>query len=65
MSEPSEEKPGKRPFLGITFECCRVYWRIYLTKDRKRFAGHCPRCGTPVSVPVGPGGSKDQFYRVS
>ena len=33
--ENNEQKREKRQFLGITFECCNVYARIYKNKDGK------------------------------
>jgi len=61
-----EGKPsGARPFLGIHFECCRTYARIYLNRQRTAYVGHCPRCARPVSFRVGPGGSDARFFSVS
>lgn len=33
--EIQENKREKRPFLGITFECCNVYARIYKIKKEQ------------------------------
>lgn len=58
-----EQTRKERRFLGIWFECCRVYGRIHLVKDATRYAGHCPRCLAAVSVAVAPGGSGARFFR--
>ncbi|MEM8873978.1 MAG: hypothetical protein AAGD32_06935 [Planctomycetota bacterium] len=57
--------PSSRPFLSIRFDCCQTYSRIYLTKDGKRYAGHCPKCAKPVSIRVGPGGTDCRTFSVS
>jgi len=59
---PSPQR--SRPYLGITFKCCRVYWRIYLAADGKRFSGHCPKCGFPVHVEVSRDGTESSFFEV-
>jgi hypothetical protein len=63
----SDPPPGgarrKRQFLGIHFECCNTYCRIYKTADGTAYAGSCPRCGMPVRVPIGKGGTSQRFFR--
>ena len=51
-----------RPFVGILFECCNVYQRIYLNKERTAFRGGCPKCGKRVEVLVDPNGEKERFF---
>jgi len=51
-----------RPFIGITFECCRVYTRIYLNGAGTAYVGHCPKCAAKVEIQVAPGGSKAKFW---
>jgi hypothetical protein len=41
-----------RPFLGIMFECCRVYSRIYRDADTSIYEGRCPKCLKKVKVAV-------------
>ena len=57
---PTED--GQRPFLGVHFNCCQIYGRIYRNSDSTAYAGHCPRCSRPVRVRIGPGGSDNRFY---
>lgn len=59
-AKPSGPKP--RPFIGIMFECCHVYQRIYLNKERTAFRGGCPKCGKRVEVLVDPNGEKNPFF---
>jgi hypothetical protein len=52
-----------RPFLGLVMRCCNVYARIYATAVSDAYAGHCPRCGRLVRVPiVQDGGSSERFF---
>ncbi|MGA0163418.1 MAG: hypothetical protein ACO3LE_04095 [Bdellovibrionota bacterium] len=55
----------KRPYIGLMFECCRVYSRIYRKKEDQHYKGFCPKCGRAVSLRVDPRkGSKSKFWRV-
>ncbi len=59
---PSSTPVSGRPFLGIQFDCCGVYARIYRSRTVAAYAGACPRCRRPVEVPIGPGGSGSRFF---
>jgi PHP family Zn ribbon phosphoesterase len=54
--------PPKGPFLGISFECCRTYARIYRNREGTAYEGRCPRCGMRVRVAIGPDGTKERFF---
>ena len=67
VSEPAGAGGGERaiparPFVGILFACCDVYSRIYVNRRRTAFEGHCPRCGRPARVRIGPGGTDERFF---
>ncbi len=51
-----------RPWVGIHFECCSVYSRIYRNKEGTRYHGYCPRCTRKVSLRVGTGGTDSRFF---
>lgn len=72
LSSDSPRKPESRPaggtpasgrkFLGVQFGCCSVYARIYINRDGTAYSGNCPRCGKPVRLKIGPGGSDSRFF---
>lgn len=56
--------PGTaRPFIGVYFECCGVYARIYRRPDQKEYVGRCPRCLRQVQARVGPDGVNARIFR--
>lgn len=54
-----------RPFLGVKFECCGVYARIYRNRQQDAYDGCCPRCARPIRFQIGPGGESARFFSVS
>ncbi len=57
-SELSEKK-----FVGILFECCRVYQRIYKDEQKRAYIGRCPKCGRKAEIRIGPGGTDARFFK--
>lgn len=56
-------KPDQRKkFIGILFECCQVYRRIYINKEGNAYEGRCPKCYGQVKVIIGPGGTDQRFF---
>lgn len=42
---------GKK-FIGVKFECCGVYTRIYHNEKENAYVGNCPLCRRSVRVEV-------------
>ena len=55
----------QRPFVGVRFDCCRTYARVYLNQDETAYAGKCPKCGGRVVFRVGPDGTDERFFIAS
>lgn len=53
---------GAKKFLGILFECCNIYRRIYVNKDGTAYEGRCPMCYKMVKVKIGEGGTANRFF---
>ena len=61
-SSPAESDTSRK-WVGIHFDCCGVYQRVYRNRDGSAYQGSCPRCRTPVAVPIGPGGTSARIFR--
>ena len=58
-----EENKKQNKFLGIMFECCHVYGRIYKNKAQTHYAGFCPKCMRQVKIKIQEGGTSDRFFK--
>ena len=52
-----------KKFLGIMFECCNVYRRIYINKGGNAYEGRCPKCFGRIKVAIGPYGTDKRIIR--
>ena len=52
----------KKKFIGILFECCNVYRRIYINKGKNAYEGKCPKCDGEIKIMIGPGGTDTRFF---
>lgn len=51
-----------RPWVGIRFDCCGAYARIYRNVEGTAYQGACPHCRRQVTLKVGPGGTDSRFF---
>ena len=56
---------ARRRYIGVHFECCGVYTRIYRRANQDAYLGRCPHCLRPVRVRVGRGGTNARIFRAS
>lgn len=61
--DSAQDSPAR--FLGVTFDCCGVYARIYPNRAGDAYEGRCPRCLAQLRIPIGPGGSSSRFFTAS
>lgn len=59
---PEIRSPAPRPFLGVNFQRCRVYGRLYRNAEGTAYTGKCPRCGHYYRVAIGHGGTRQRFF---
>ena len=56
-------KETRKKFLGVMFECCNIYQRIYVNKEGNAYEGRCPKCFAEVKALIGADGSDSRFFR--
>ena len=67
VSSP-DDKPSQnrrqRPFIGLRWDCCGRYTRVYRHVDGTHYKGRCPGCGKSVRIEVDSGGTSSRFFSV-
>ncbi len=61
-ASPSGQSLANRPWVGVHFDCCSVYTRLYRSADGTVYRGVCPRCLRRVTLRVGPDGTSARFF---
>lgn len=64
VSMPDETDTTQRPFVGILFQCCGAYSRVFINRAGDGYQGNCPKCSKPVKLRIAPGGSDARFFEV-
>lgn len=52
----SESAGHERLWVGVFYECCDAYARVYRRRDEMCYEGRCPECAASVTIRVGPNG---------
>ena len=56
------KQPKTNPFIGVQFDCCGTYARVYRNKPGTHYLGNCPKCAKQVRFKIGSGGSDSRFF---
>lgn len=48
----NEKETTKRKFIGVWFECCHTYGRLYKNIKGTHYVGRCPKCLRSVRVAI-------------
>jgi len=51
-----------KQFVGIRFDCCNIYNRIYMNKEKTAYEGRCPKCLRKISIKIGKDGVSTRFF---
>lgn len=60
----TSESSGRRPFIGVFFDCCGTYQRVYLERAGTFFSGRCPRCAKLLKVKAAAWGDSRRMFRM-
>lgn len=52
----------RKKYVGVRFNCCRVYVRVFVNKDGTAYEGRCPKCTKPIRLKIGEGGTSCRIF---
>lgn len=63
--EVSPDTAAGRRWIGVRFDCCGAYTRVYVNRQKTAYEGKCPRCLRTVKVRIGPGGTNARMFKAT
>lgn len=52
----------RKQFIGVKFDCCQVYTRIYANKEETAYVGRCPKCLRKIHIKIHRDGVDCKFF---
>jgi hypothetical protein len=62
MNRSKKNNFPKRKFLGLYFQCCSLYGRIYINNEKTAYEGTCPGCAKRVKIAIGENGTSSRMF---
>jgi len=62
MDKSVDNLQSSKQFIGMKFDCCHIYNRIYINKEKTAYEGRCPKCLRKISIKISKGGVSDRFF---
>ena len=63
--QDASAEPSQRKWIGVHFQCCDVYSRIWRNREGSAYVGYCPRCNRKIQARIGPDGVSARFFKAS
>jgi len=57
----ADDRGRGRVWIGVYYECCETYARVYRRPADVEYRGRCPSCGSAITIRVGPNGVNSRF----
>ena len=54
----------RRKYIGVHFECCNIYNRVYINEKKTAYVGWCPECAQRIEVKIDKGGTDCRFFKL-
>jgi len=61
-SKREKDSVTGRSYIGVHYECCQVYSRVYLKQEQKKQISHCPKCGNAFHIKFSENGTDSPFW---
>lgn len=58
-----ESTTAGRKYVGMMFECCSIYARVYINAHKTAYVGWCPRCARRVEIRIDKRGTASRFFK--
>ncbi|TVM00239.1 MAG: hypothetical protein CV087_14830 [Candidatus Brocadia sp. WS118] len=49
-------------YIGVKFDCCNIYTRVYTNKEETAYEGRCPKCMRTICIKIHKDGVNCRFF---